>query len=80
MVEPIPQLSCAAALTEANGWVVSTMTLGVGAGTLVAGAVVGAAGTSTVMGIVLGASALTALLSLIALTRRAAGGSDAAGR
>ncbi|MFB2554862.1 MFS transporter [Herbiconiux liangxiaofengii] len=69
--ERISQLSPAAALTEANGWVVSAMTLGVGAGTLVAGAVVGGAGTSVVMGIVLGASALTALLSLIALPRRA---------
>ncbi|MGA1838829.1 MFS transporter [Herbiconiux sp. 11R-BC] len=70
--ERISQLSPAAALTEANGWVVSAMTLGVGAGTLVAGAVVGAAGTSTVTWIVLGASALTALLSLIALPGRTA--------
>ncbi|MFB2582371.1 MFS transporter [Herbiconiux sp. P15] len=68
--ERISQLSPAAALTEANGWVVSAMTLGVGAGTLAAGAAVGAAGTSAVMWIVLGASALTALLSLIALPTR----------
>ncbi|WP_291052835.1 MFS transporter [Herbiconiux sp.] len=70
--ERISQLSPAAALTEANGWVVSAMTLGVGAGTLAAGAVVGAAGTSAVAWIVLGASALTALLSLIALPTRTA--------
>ncbi|WP_440709903.1 MFS transporter [Herbiconiux sp. YIM B11900] len=68
--ERIAQLSPAAALTEANGWVVSAMTLGVGAGTLAAGALVGAAGTSAVTGIVFGASALTALLSLVALPAR----------
>lgn len=68
--ERISQLSPAAALTEANGWVVSAMTLGIGAGTLVAGAVVGGAGTSTVAWIVLGASAVTVLLSLIALPSR----------
>ncbi|MFB2585833.1 MFS transporter [Herbiconiux liukaitaii] len=65
--ERISQLSPAGALTEANGWVVSAMTLGVGAGTLAAGAAVGAAGTSAVTWIVLGASALTALFSLVAL-------------
>ncbi|MCS5721528.1 MFS transporter [Herbiconiux sp. CPCC 203407] len=65
--ERISQLSPAAALTEANGWVVSAMTLGVGAGTLAAGAVVGSAGTAAVTWVVLGASALTALLALIAL-------------
>jgi predicted MFS family arabinose efflux permease len=70
--ERISELSPAAALTEANGWVVSAMTLGVGAGTLVAGAVVGAASTSTVTWVVLGASTLTALLSLVALPSRAA--------
>jgi predicted MFS family arabinose efflux permease len=64
--ERISELSPAAALTEANGWVVSAMTLGVGAGTLVAGVVVGAAGTSVVTWIVLGSSTLTALVSLIA--------------
>ncbi|WP_082500957.1 MFS transporter [Agreia sp. Leaf244] len=69
--ERISQLSPAAALTEANGWVVSAMTLGIGAGTLVAGAVVGAAGTSVVAWVVLGASALTTLLSLSVLPRRA---------
>jgi predicted MFS family arabinose efflux permease len=69
--ERISELSPAAALTEANGWVVSAMTLGVGAGTLVAGVVVGAAGTSVVTWIVLGASTLTALVSLIALPSRA---------
>ncbi|KQP53978.1 MFS transporter [Agreia sp. Leaf283] len=69
--ERISQLSPAAALTEANGWVVSAMTLGIGAGTLVAGAIVGAAGTSVVAWVVLGASALTALLSLSVLPRRA---------
>jgi len=68
--ERISQLSPAAALTEANGWVVSAMTLGIGAGTLAAGAVVGAAGTSVVAWVVLGACALTALLSLIALPGR----------
>jgi predicted MFS family arabinose efflux permease len=69
--ERISELSPAAALTEANGWVVSAMTLGVGAGTLVAGVVVGAAGTSVVTWVALGASALTALLSLVALPSRA---------
>lgn len=68
--ERIAQLSPAAALTEANGWVVSAMTLGVGAGTLVAGVAVGASGTSVVPWLVLGASALTALLSLVALPSR----------
>jgi predicted MFS family arabinose efflux permease len=68
--ERISQLSSSAALTEANGWVVSAMTLGVGAGALVAGVLVGESGTSAVMWIVLGASALTALLALIALPRR----------
>jgi predicted MFS family arabinose efflux permease len=69
--ERISELSPAAALTEANGWAVSAMTLGVGAGTLVAGVVVGADGTSVVTWVVLGASALTALLSLVALPGRA---------
>ncbi|WP_430591893.1 MFS transporter [Humidisolicoccus flavus] len=69
--ERISQLSPEHALTEANGWVVSAMTLGVGAGTLVAGMVIGASGTSAVMWIVLGVAALTASLSLIALPRRA---------
>jgi predicted MFS family arabinose efflux permease len=69
--ERISQLSPAAALTEANGWVVSAMTLGIGAGTLAAGAVVGAAGTPVVAGVALGASVLTALLSLSALPGRA---------
>jgi predicted MFS family arabinose efflux permease len=68
--ERISQLSPPAVLTEANGWVVSAMTLGVGAGTLVAGVLVGGSGTSVVMWIVVGASALTALLSLIALPSR----------
>ncbi|MFG6476911.1 MFS transporter [Microbacterium sp. P06] len=68
--ERISQLSPDGALTEANGWVVSAMTLGVGAGTLVAGVIVGASGTSAVMWIVLGASAVTALLSLVALPSR----------
>jgi len=68
--ERISQLSPTAALTEANGWVVSAMTLGIGAGTLVAGVLVGASGTTTVPWIVLGASALTALLSLVALPSR----------
>jgi predicted MFS family arabinose efflux permease len=67
--ERISQLSPASALTEANGWVVSAMTLGVGVGTLAAGVIVGALGTSVVAWIVLGASALTALLSLIVLQR-----------
>ena len=68
--ERISQLSPPAALTGANGWVVSAMTLGIGAGTLVAGVMVGGSGTSAVMWIVLGASMLTALLSLIALPSR----------
>jgi predicted MFS family arabinose efflux permease len=64
--ERISHLSAPAALTEANGWVVSAMTLGVGSGTLVAGVIVGAFDTSVVTWIVLGAAALTALLSLTA--------------
>lgn len=68
--ERIGQLSPPDALTEANGWVVSAMTLGIGGGTLVAGAIVGADGTSAVTWIVLGASALTVLLALVALPRR----------
>ena len=65
--ERVSQLSPPDALTEANGWVVSAMTLGVGAGTLTAGLVVGTSGTSAVLWIVVGASAVTALLSLVAL-------------
>jgi predicted MFS family arabinose efflux permease len=68
--ERISQLSPSAALTEANGWVVSAMTLGIGVGTLVAGVLVGESGTSVVTWVVLGASALTALLSLVALSSR----------
>jgi predicted MFS family arabinose efflux permease len=68
--ERIAEVSPAAALTEANGWVVSAMTLGIGAGTLAAGATVGGSGTSAVTAIVLGASAATALLSLVALPGR----------
>ncbi len=78
--ERISQLSPAAALTEANGWVVSAMTLGVGAGTLVAGAVVGAAGTSTVTWVVLGASALTVVVSFVVAPGRSAIASAAARR
>lgn len=74
--ERIAQLSPSVALTEANGWVVSAMTLGVGAGTLTAGAMVGAFGTSVVMWVVLGASALTALLSLIVLPGRSIQGRE----
>ena len=69
--ERISQLSPPAALTEANGWVVSAMTLGVGAGTLAAGVIVGTSGTSVVTWIVLGASAVTVVLSLVALPSRA---------
>jgi predicted MFS family arabinose efflux permease len=68
--ERVSQLSPDGALTEANGWVLSAMTLGVGAGTLVAGMVVGASDTSAVTPIVLGASAVTAVLSLIGLRDR----------
>ena len=68
--ERISQVSPSAALTEANGWVISAMTLGVGAGTLIAGLIVGASGTSAVLWIVLVASAFTALLSLVALPSR----------
>jgi MFS family permease len=68
--ERISQLSPTNALTEANGWVVSAMSLGVGTGTLVAGMIVGESGTSAVMWIVFGASALTGLLSLIVLQSR----------
>lgn len=77
--ERISQLSPPDALTEANGWVISAMTLGVGAGTLVAGVIVGTSGTSAVMWVVLGASALTALLSLIALPSRSIHAPDVVG-
>jgi MFS family permease len=68
--ERVSQLSPVAALTEANGWVVSAMTLGVGAGTLAAGTVVGAAGTGAISSIVLGASTVTAACALVAVYRR----------
>jgi len=68
--ERIAQASPAAALTEANGWVVNAMTLGVGAGTFLAGPIVGASGTSAVSWIVLGASAVTVMLSLVDVSRR----------
>ncbi len=71
--ERTSQLSPAAALTEANGWVVSAMTLGVSAGTLTAGALVGAAGTASVSWVVLGAALATALFSLTVVPRRSAG-------
>ncbi|RFA07512.1 hypothetical protein B7R21_15085 [Subtercola boreus] len=63
--ERVSQLSAPAALTEANGWIVSGMTLGIGTGTLAAGIAVGASGTAAITWIVLAASALTALLSLV---------------
>ena len=66
----VSQLSPVAALTEANGWVVSAMTLGIGAGTLVAGAVVGAAGTGAISAVVLGASAVTVGCAFVAVSRR----------
>jgi predicted MFS family arabinose efflux permease len=68
--ERISQVSPAEALTEANGWVVSAMTLGVGAGTFLAGLIVGTSGTSAVVWIVLGASAVTVLLSLVVVPSR----------
>jgi predicted MFS family arabinose efflux permease len=68
--ERVAQLSPSAALTEANGWTVSAMTLGIGAGTLVAGVFVGASGSAALTWIVLGASAVTALVALIALPSR----------
>jgi predicted MFS family arabinose efflux permease len=68
--ERVSQLSPDAALTEANGWVVSAMTLGIGAGTLIAGVFVGASGTGSISLIVLGASAVTAACALVALPTR----------
>jgi predicted MFS family arabinose efflux permease len=68
--ERVSQLSPADTLTESNGWVVSAMTLGIGAGTLMAGVVVEQAGTPAVTWIVIGASALTALVSLTVLPTR----------
>lgn len=68
--ERVSQLSPPAALTEANGWVVSAMTSGVGTGTLVAGVVVGVSGPAAVTLIVLGAAVVTALVSLVALPSR----------
>jgi predicted MFS family arabinose efflux permease len=69
--ERISQLSPPEALTEANGWVVSAMTLGIGAGTLVAGIVVGESGTDAITWIVLGASVVTALLAFVVVPKRA---------
>jgi len=68
--ERVSELSPTAALTEANGWVVSAMTLGVGAGTLLAGVIVGALGTGSLPLVVVGASALTAACAFFAFSRR----------
>ncbi|WP_375390017.1 MFS transporter [uncultured Amnibacterium sp.] len=51
----------AAALTEANGWIISAFSVGIGAGTAVAGALTGAAGTAGAVAAVVGASALALL-------------------
>ncbi|GAA2752129.1 MFS transporter [Amnibacterium kyonggiense] len=50
----------ATALTEANGWAISAFSVGIGAGTAIAGALAGAAGTGGAMAAVLGASVLAA--------------------
>jgi predicted MFS family arabinose efflux permease len=62
--ERVAQLSPAAALTEANGWIISAMTLGIGSGTLLAGLVVGAFDGTVLPWLVVAASAVTALQSL----------------
>lgn len=48
------------ALTEANGWVISAFSVGIGAGTAVAGVLTGAAGTAGASIAVIGASVLAA--------------------
>lgn len=63
--ERIAQLAPPATLTEANGWIVSAITLGIGAGTVAAGAIAASSGAVALPWIVLGASILTALCSLM---------------
>lgn len=68
--ERVAQLSPPAALTEANGWIISAMTLGIGTGTVLAGLLVGTFDAASVSWIVGGASAITALLSLVVIPGR----------
>jgi MFS family permease len=49
------------ALTEANGWVISAFSVGIGAGTAIAGALAGAGGTGGAEAAVIGASVLAAI-------------------
>jgi MFS family permease len=50
-----------AALTEANGWVISAFSVGIGAGTAIAGVLAGAGGTPGAAVAVLGASVIAAV-------------------
>jgi predicted MFS family arabinose efflux permease len=68
--ERVAQLSPAAALTEANGWIISAMTLGIGTGTVLAGPLVGRFDAASLSWIVGGASGVTVLLSLVVIPRR----------
>jgi MFS family permease len=58
------------ALTEANGWVISAFSVGIGAGTAVAGLLAGAGGTGGASGAVIGASVLAAAGAAWATPRR----------
>ncbi len=49
------------ALTEANGWAISAFSVGIGAGTALAGVLTGAAGTTGAVAAIVGASAVTLL-------------------
>ncbi|GAB2464988.1 MFS family permease [Conyzicola lurida] len=66
--ETVPRVSDSGALTEANAWVVSAMSVGVAAGTLGGGLVAGIDAAVPVM--VLCGSALTAALALLVLPSR----------
>lgn len=69
--ERVSKLAPTDTATEANAWVVSAMTLGIGAGTLVAGAVVGASGAAAIPMVVVGTALATAALALLVIPRRA---------
>jgi predicted MFS family arabinose efflux permease len=60
------------ALTEANGWVISAFSVGIGVGTAVAGAATGSAGTTGAALVVAGASAAAVLGAAFATPHRLA--------
>lgn len=57
-------------LTEANGWAISAFSVGIGAGTAVAGALTGAGGTDGAAAAVVGASVIAAVGAASASPRR----------